>query len=71
MKKVTIKEGDLKLIIKKSLGKHLSESSIPENVMDFINDNPQLVIENLMKVHGEKFYDIVGETYSNKKTILS
>lgn len=71
MKKVTIKEGDLKLLIKKSLGKHLTESSVPENVMNYIKNNPHLVIENLMEVHGEKFYDIVGETYSNKKTIIS
>jgi|TARA_R110000868_G_scaffold163022_1_gene395144 hypothetical protein len=70
MKKVTIKEGDLKKIIHKSLGKQLTESTIPENVMDYVKENPKIIIDRLMETHGENFFDLVGETYSNKKNIL-
>jgi hypothetical protein len=70
MKKVTIKEGDLKHLINKSLGKQLTESSIPENVMDYVKKNPKIIIDRLMETYGENFFDLVGETYSNKKNIL-
>ena len=45
MEKVTIKEGDLKKIIHKSLGKQLTESTIPENVMDYVKENPKIIIK--------------------------
>ena len=70
MKKVSIKESDLKKIIHKSLGKQLIESSVPKNVLDFVQQNPKIVIEKLMESHGENFFDLVGETYSNKKNII-
>jgi len=70
MKKVTIKEGDLKQLINKSLGKQLTESSIPENVMDYVKKNPKIIIDRLMETYGENFFDLVGETYSNKKGVL-
>lgn len=70
MKTVSIKESDLKKIIHESLGKHLIESSIPKNVLDFVEQNPKIVIEKLMDSHGENFFDLVGETYSNKKNII-
>lgn len=70
MNKVTIKESDLKKIINKSLGKKLTESSIPEEVVDYVKKHPKLVIESMMKVHGERFFDLIGETYSNNKTLL-
>ena len=73
MDRVTISESDLKKIIKKSIGKHLTESKspkknkIPEEVSNFLKQNPKLVIEGLMDTCGEDFYDFVGETYSKKK----
>lgn len=70
MKKVSIKESDLKKIIYESLGKQLIESSVPKNVLDFVQQNPKIVIEKLMESHGENFFDLVGETYSNKKNII-
>jgi hypothetical protein len=70
MKKVSIKESDLKKIIHESLGKQLFESSVPKNVLDFVQQNPKIVIEKLMESHGENFFDLVGETYSNKKNII-
>ena len=70
MKKVSIKESDLKKIIHESLGKQLIESSVPKNVLDFVEQNPKIVIEKLMESHGENFFDLVGETYSNKKNII-
>ena len=70
MKKVTIKEGDLKKIIHESLGKQLIESSIPNNVIEFVEKNPKIIIEKLMESHGEMFFDLVGETYSNKKGVI-
>lgn len=70
MKTVSIKESDLKKIIHESLGKQLIESSIPKNVLDFVEQNPKIVIEKLMDSHGENFFDLVGETYSNKKNII-
>jgi|LauGreDrversion4_2_1035121.scaffolds.fasta_scaffold207892_2 hypothetical protein len=70
MKKVSIKESDLKKIIHESLGKQLIESSVPKNVLDFVQQNPKIVIEKLMESHGENFFDLVGETYSNKKNII-
>ena len=70
MKKVSIKESDLKKIIHDSLGKQLIESSVPKNVLDFVQQNPKIVIEKLMESHGENFFDLVGETYSNKKNII-
>jgi hypothetical protein len=70
MKKVSIKESDLKKIIHESLGKQLIESSVPKNVLDFVQKNPKIVIEKLMESHGENFFDLVGETYSNKKNII-
>ena len=70
MKMVSIKESDLKKIIHESLGKQLIESSIPKNVLDFVEQNPKIVIEKLMDSHGENFFDLVGETYSNKKNII-
>jgi hypothetical protein len=70
MKKVSIKESDLKKIIHESLGKQLIESSVPKNVLDFVQQNPKIVIEKLMGSHGENFFDLVGETYSNKKNII-
>lgn len=70
MKTVSIKESDLKKIIHESLGKQLIESSIPKNVLDFVEQNPKIVIEKLMDSHGESFFDLVGETYSNKKNII-
>ena len=70
MKKVTIKEGDLKQLINKSLGKQLTESSIPENVMDYVKKNPKIIIDRLMETYGENFFNLVGETYSNKKGVL-
>lgn len=70
MKTVSIKESDLKKIIHESLGKQLIESSIPKNVLDFIEQNPKIVIEKLMDSYGENFFDLVGETYSNKKNII-
>lgn len=70
MKKVTIKEGDLKQLINKSLGKQLTESSIPESVMEYVKKHPKIVIDKLMETYGENFFDLVGETYSNKKDIL-
>lgn len=70
MKKVSIKESDLKKIIHESLGKQLIESSVPKTVLDFVQQNPKIVIEKLMESHGENFFDLVGETYSNKKNII-
>jgi hypothetical protein len=70
MNKVSIKESDLKKIIHESLGKQLIESSVPKNVLDFVQQNPKIVIEKLMESHGENFFDLVGETYSNKKNII-
>ena len=70
MKKVTIKESDLKQLINKSLGKQLTESSIPKSVMEYVKQNPKIIIDKLMETHGENFFDLVGETYSNKKDIL-
>ena len=70
MKKVSIKESDLKKIIHESLGKQLIESSVPKNVLDFVQQNPKIIIEKLMESHGENFFDLVGETYSNKKNII-
>jgi hypothetical protein len=70
MKKVSIKESDLKKIIHESLGKQLIESSVPKNVLDFVQQNPKIVIEKLMESHGENLFDLVGETYSNKKNII-
>jgi len=70
MKTVSIKESDLKKIIHESLGKQLIESSIPKNVLDFVEQNPKIVIEKLMDSYGENFFDLVGETYSNKKNII-
>jgi hypothetical protein len=70
MKKVSIKESDLKKIIHESLGKQLIESSVPKNVLDFVQQNPKIVIEKLIESHGENFFDLVGETYSNKKNII-
>ena len=70
MKKVSIKESDLKKIIHESLGKQLIESSVPKNVLDFVQQNQKIVIEKLMESHGENFFDLVGETYSNKKNII-
>ena len=32
--------------------------------------NPKIVIEKLMDSYGENFFDLVGETYSNKKNII-
>ncbi len=51
-------------------GKQLIESSVPKNVLDFVQQNPKIVIEKLMESHGENFFDLVGETYSNKKNII-
>lgn len=70
MKKVSLSEGDLKKLIRKSLGQQLTESSLPKDVVDYIKKNPKLVIESLMKVHGERLFDLIGETYSNNKNLL-
>jgi len=70
MKKVSIKESDLKKIIHESLGKHLIESTIPKNVMDYVNENPKIIIDRLMETYGENFFDLVGETYSKKKGVI-
>ena len=72
MDRITISEGDLKKIIKKSLGKYLTESTekkpqIPSEVSQYLKNNPQIVIESLMDSQGNNFYDLVGKTYSKKK----
>ena len=48
MKKVSIKESDLKKIIHESLGKQLIESSVPKNVLDFVQQNPKIVTIDLL-----------------------
>lgn len=73
MDRVSISESELKKIIKKSIGNSLIESKktqLPKEVLNYVKQNPELVIEKLMESFGDKFYDIVGETYSKKKRVI-
>ena len=70
MDKITLGEGDLKRLIKKSLGKNLLEShssELPSNVLQYVDENPKLVIKKLIESYGEKFFDYVGQTVSESR----
>jgi hypothetical protein len=93
MKKLVISEGELKKLIRTSIGKNLQEqgftvephipetpremgikdvfgrysSEIPNDILRYMRKNPKLIIQRLMDLYGDKFFEYVGTVMSDTR----